>query len=119
MPLTEKQLAALIEKLDTVDKLTEKIDTLTKQVEDLKPEEETVEKTDARDTSIEKGSVYLRKNLEKVLSKEKLDTMNFDELLVAAEMRDTIKPPTFNPAPPISPKTDTEKRPGFLIPTVD
>lgn len=119
MPLTEKQLEALIEKLDTVDKLTEKIDTLTQQVEDLKPEEESTEKTDTRDISIEKGSVYLRKNLEKVLSKEKLDTMNFDELLVAAEMRDTIKPPTFNPAPPIVSKKDTEARPSYLIPEVN
>ena len=102
--------------------LVSKLDALSYDVESLKPKEDPdpTPKTDARDTSIAKGKAFFITYLDKVLPKEKLDTLSFDELVLAAELKSVIKPSNLNPAPPIS-KTDakTDNRPEWLIPTVE
>lgn len=95
--------------------LAEKVDALIKA---LTPPE--TPKEDARDHSLAKGVSFFKTYLEKVLPKEKLDTLTFDELVLAAELKAQIQPPQLNPAPPIN-KTDAkiDPRPKWLIPEVN
>ena len=102
--------------------LVSKFDTLAEQYAKLKPKEDadSTPKEDARDISIKRGTAFLKGYLEKDLPKEKLDTYTFNDLLVAAELKTSMKPPkTLNPAPPID-KEDAVKdsRPEWLRPTV-
>jgi len=103
--------------------LTSKFDTLFKTVEELKPKADTdaTPKEDARDISIKRGTSFLKSFLEKDLPKEKLDSYTFNDLLVAAELKTSMKPPiTLNPAPPMS-KTDAvvDSRPEWQRPKVE
>jgi len=102
--------------------LAAKLDTLVKTVEDMKPKEDadSTPKEDARDKLIERGAAFLRSFLANDLPKEKLDSYPLNDLLVAAELKTSMKPSNDNPAPPLS-KEDAVKddRPEWLIPTVN
>jgi len=98
----------------TIEEVSAKLDTLLVQ---LTPKE--TPKVDARDTSLTKGALFLRKHLEGVLPKEKLDALSFDDLLLVAEMKTEIKQPTLNPAPTSKPDAKIDPRPAWLIPTIE
>ena len=118
--MDEKELAALVKKLDAFDDLTAKVDAITKTLEELKPKEDADKETDPRDKSISEGAEFLKNFIGKALPEKKMDTMNFDQLLVAAEMKSTFKPAnTLNPAPPISKTDATDKRKPWEIPEVN
>lgn len=112
MTITDEQFAELVSKMDT----------FSKQLESLTPKEQPdpADKIDTRDTSLAKGKAYFLTFLKDTLPKEKLDTLTFDELVLAAELKHSNLMTGFNPPPPIT-KTDTEKddRPYYLIPTVE
>ena len=103
--------------------LTAKLDSLTKELEALKtpPAADSTPKLDARDTSLAKGKAFFLTYLDKTLPREKLDTLSFDELVLASELKSQISPVKLNPAPPID-KTDagtTDSRPAYLRATVE
>lgn len=117
--MDEKELAALVKKFDTYDDLVAKVDAITEALEALKPKEDADKETDPRDKSIADGAEFLKNYIGKALPEKKMDTMNFDQLLVAAEMKSTFKPAnTLNPAPPISKKDANDKRKSWEIPEV-
>jgi hypothetical protein len=107
--IKDEEFAALVAKLDAA----------LVQIEALTPKEDTTAKEDARDLSIKKGVNFLKTFLDGVLPKEKLDSFNFDELVLAAELKSQIKPSKINPAPTIG-KEDTKNdgRPSYLKATV-
>ena len=103
--------------------LVSKLDSLTKKYEELKPKEDadSTPKEDARDVSIKRGTSFLKAFLEKDLPKDKLDTYTFNDLLVAAELKTSMKPASnLNPAPPLS-KEDAvvDSRPEWQRPKVE
>ena len=74
-------------------KLLEKLDAMTKKIDLLEnPPEKEDEKEDV-DPRIKKAEVALRKSLLTHFSKEKLDTMDLDTLLIADSMKADFKPP--------------------------
>jgi len=105
-----------------IEELIAKIDTLEKKVVELTPKKDaSVPKEDARDISIKRGTDFLKSYLAEDLPKEKLDSYSFNDLLVAADLKATMKPAiNLNPAPPIN-KTDAveDNRPEWLIPTIE
>jgi len=118
--MDEKELETLVKKLDTYDDLVKKVDTIIETIEALKPKEDAAEKPDPRDKSLAEGVTFLKSYIGKALPQAKLDTMNFDQLLTAAEMKTTLTPQnTLNPAPPISKKDATDMRPSWEIPEVN
>lgn len=118
--MDEKELAALIKKMDTYDDLVAKVDAITEAIEALKPKEDAEDETDPRDKSITDGATFLKNYIGKALPEKKMDTMNFDQLLVAAEMKTTFAPAnTLNPAPPIIKQDATDKRKSWEIPEVN
>ena len=104
---------------DLIGDLAAKLDAVLARVAALEPPLETP-KTDARDTSLAKGAAFFKTYLDKVLPTEKLDTLTFDELVLAAELKSQIQPSHLNPAPPLTPKPDatSDPRPDYLRPTV-
>lgn len=104
---TDEEWAGLVAKLDSL-------------IESIKPKTDTeTAPPDARDKSLSKGISFFKTYLAKTLPKEKLDTLEFDELVLAAEMKSVITPAVnLNPAPPIK-KTDSKTdQPDFLRATV-
>ena len=98
---------------DDFQALVAKVDALAAALEPP-----TTPKEDARDVSLAKGTSFFKTYLEKVLPKEKLDTLTFDELVLAAELKAQIQPPKLNPAPPIDKTDAADPRPAWLIPEV-
>ena len=118
--MDEKELAALVKKLDSYEDLVKKVDAISETLESLKPKEDAEPETDPRDKSIKDGAEFLKNYIGKALPEKKLDTMNFDQLLVAAEMKTSLKPAnTLNHAPTIEKKDATDKRPSWEIPEVN
>lgn len=103
--------------------MSAKVDALISSVEALKPKEDTKPPANPLQPLIDKGTIFMRTYLKDKLPKEKLDTLSYDELLLAADLASTLKPTVPLNAPPIgksdtaTPKTDT--RPAYLIPDVN
>ena len=93
--------------------LADKVDAL---ITSLTPPE--TPKTDARDMSLAKGTAFFKTYLEKVLPQEKLDTLTFDELVLAAELKSQIQPPNLNPAPPVEKQDAKSSIPEWMRPEV-
>ena len=76
---------------DILSKLMKKIDSIAKEVKALKKEDTEKEDSDPRDILLNKGEVVFRTLLKDNLSSEKLDTMNFNDLILAYELKAEMK----------------------------
>ena len=99
---------------DPILALTEKLDAALERLEKLENPPEPEIKEDAEppvDPRITKAEALVREILKDNLPKEKLDSMGLDELILAHELKSTLKVPRAKPAPPSSQKEDADEDP--------
>ena len=99
-------------KKDPIEELSLKLDAALERLDKLEnPEPEVHEDADPVDPRIEKAETLIRGLLKDNLPSEKLDAMDLDGLMLAHDLKSTMKIERSKPAPPSGAKEDADEDP--------